>query len=132
MTILASFGILAIGVIVTALLIIGVRRFVPEPLRGHEERRGWVFAFCGVLYALVVGFVLAFALGGYQEAESDAGIEADAVTALSRGATLFDSDNRDRIGHELICYSRAVIYDEWPRLDEGGSSVVATLSLIHI
>ena len=126
MTVLASFAILVIGILITAGLILGVRRFVPKELRGREERRGWVFAFCGVLYALVVGFVLAFALEGYKSAESDAGIEADSVTALSRGATLFDSDNRDRIGHELICYSRAVIHDEWPRLDDGGESVVAT------
>lgn len=125
MTILASLGILAVGVIVTALLILGVRRFVPEPLRGHEERRGWVFAFCGVLYALVVGFVLAFALEGYQAADSEAGSEADSVTALSRSATLFDAESRDRIGHELICYARAVIYDEWPRQSDGEPSELA-------
>jgi len=124
-TVLASLAILAVGMIVTALLIIGVRRFVPESLRGHEERRGWVFAFCGVLYALVVGFVLAFALEGYQAAESEAGSEADSVTALSRAATLFDAESRDRIGHELICYSRAVIYDEWPRMSDGERSELA-------
>ena len=125
MTILASLGILALGCVVTALLIMGVRRFVPEPLRGHEERRGWVFAFCGVLYALIVAFVLAFALEGYQAADTEAGSEADSVTALSRSATLFDAESRDRIGHELICYARAVIYDEWPRLADGESSELA-------
>ena len=126
MTVLTSLAILLLGALLTAGLMFVVGRFIPQDLRGKEERRGLVFAFCGVLYALVIGVVLAFALEGYQSAESDAGIEADAVTALSRGATLFDADNRDRIGHELICYSRAVIYDEWPRLDDGGSSVVAT------
>jgi hypothetical protein len=125
-TVLASLAILTAGSVITALLILGVRRFVPPPLRGHEERRGWVFAFCGVLYALVVGFVLAFALEGYQAAESEAGSEADSVTALSRAATLFDAESRDRIGHELICYSRAVIYDEWPRLSDGERSELAT------
>ena len=126
MTILASLGILAVGCVVTALLITGVRRFVPEALRGHEERRGMVFAFCGVLYALIVAFVLAFALEGYQAAENEAGAEADSVTALSRAATLFNAESRDRIGHELICYSRAVIYDEWPRQAEGDRSELAS------
>ncbi|MGB0120580.1 MAG: hypothetical protein WBP55_06480 [Solirubrobacterales bacterium] len=126
MTILASLAILGLGLLITGLLIWVVRRFVPGELRGHEERRGWVFAFCGVLYALVVGFVLAFALEGYQAADSDAGSEADSVTALSRAATLFDAESRDRIGHELICYSRAVIYDEWPKMSGGENSELAT------
>lgn len=125
MTVLASLAILLIGILVTAILIFGVHRFIPEGLRGHEERRGMVFAFCGVLYALVVGFVLAFALEGYQGAESEAGSEASSVTALSRAATLYDAESRDRIGHELICYSRAVIYDEWPRMSDGERSELA-------
>ncbi|MDQ2700567.1 MAG: DUF4239 domain-containing protein [Actinomycetota bacterium] len=127
MTILASLGILLIGMLITALLILGIGRWVPEGLKGKEEKRGYVFSFCGVLYALVVGFVLAFALEGYQASETEAGAEADSVTALSRAATLFDAENRDRIGHELICYSRAVIYDEWPKMqDRSGSSELAT------
>jgi hypothetical protein len=126
MTLLASLAILVGGILITGALIFIVGRFVPKELRGHEERRGWVFAFCGVLYALVIGFVLAFALEGYQGAESDAGIEAESVTALSREATLFNADSRDRIGHELICYARAVIWDEWPKLSDGETSEVAT------
>jgi len=126
MTVLASLGILVLGMLITAVLIQGVRRFIPVELRGREEKRGIVFAFCGVLYALVIGFVLAFALEGYQAADSDAGSEADSVTALSRAATLFDAESRDRLGHELICYSRAVIYDEWPKQSDGESSELAT------
>lgn len=127
MTFLASLAILLVGMLITAVLIQLVRRWIPDGLKGHEEKRGYVFSFCGVLYALVVGFVLAFALEGYQAAETEAGAEADSVTALSRSATLFDAENRDRIGHELICYSRAVIYDEWPKMqDRDGPSELAT------
>jgi len=125
-TLTASLVILAIGIALTLALIGLVRRFVPVELRGHEERRGWVFAFCGVLYALVVGFVLAFALNGHQSASSQTNVEADSVTALSRTATLFDAESRDRIGHELICYARSVIEDEWPAMAEGRSSVLAS------
>ena len=125
-TVFACLAILAIGISVSALSIFLVRKLVPEHLRGSEERREPVFAFAGVLYALVIGFVLAYALDGYQTAETAAGTEADSVTALSRAATLFDAESRDRIGHELICYSRAVIDDEWPRLSNGHRSELAT------
>lgn len=125
-TILACFLILIVGCTVTGLSIFLVRKLVPEHLRGSEERREPVFAFAGVLYALVIGFVLAYALEGYQTAETAAGTEADSVSSLSRAATLFDAESRDRIGHELICYSRAVIQDEWPKLSEGRRSELAT------
>ncbi len=126
MTFAASVIILLVGIAITLALIWLVRKYVPAELRGHEERRGWVFAFCGVLYALVVGFVLAFALNGHQTAESQATAEADSVAALSRTATLFDAESRDRVGHELICYARSVIEDEWPAMEEGRSSALAS------
>lgn len=76
-TLLTCFLILLGGCAVTGISILLVRWLVPEHLRGSEERREPVFAFAGVLYALVVGFVLAYALDGYQTAETAAGTEAD-------------------------------------------------------
>mgnify|MGYP001451742253 CR=1 FL=1 len=125
-TLVACILILLVGCSVTAASIFLIRRFVPDSLKGNEERREPVFAFAGVLYALVIGFVLAYALDGYQTAETAAGTEADSVSSLSRAATLFDAESRDRLGHELICYSRAVIDDEWPKLSEGQRSELAT------
>ena len=63
-TVLTCLAILAAGCAVTALSIFLIRRFVPDELKGSEERREPVFAFAGVLYALVIGFVLAYALDG--------------------------------------------------------------------
>ena len=134
MTLLSVIAIIVAGLALTLTSILLVRTFVPRKLRGREQKRGIVFAFCGVIYALVVGFVLAFALQGYQQAESDAAIEADSVTSLSRSATLFDAESRDHIGHELICYARSVIYQEWPAMRSGNSSdltVAASDRLFH-
>lgn len=125
-TILTCIAILIAGCLVTAVSILLIRWLVPPHLRGSEERREPVFAFAGVLYALVIGFVLAYALDGYQTAETAAGTEADSVSSLSRSATLFEAENRDRLGHELICYSRAVINDEWPHMKDGERSELAT------
>ncbi len=123
---LAAFGILIAGVLITTACIYIVRHWIPDDIKGQASDSWAIFAFCGVLYALVVGFVLSFALSGYQDTNAEAGAEAHSVTGLSRAATLFDADSRDRIGHELICYSRAVIEDEWPRMSEGGRSELAT------
>jgi len=125
MTALIAIAVLVGSCLVTLGVIALVRLLVPYELRGHEERRGWVFAFCGVLYALVIGFVLAYSLNGYNAASEYATQEADAVNTLSRTATLFDAEDRDTVGHELICYARAVIYDEWPLMAQGRRSVLA-------
>jgi hypothetical protein len=125
-TLLTCLLILIAGCLITGISIFLVRKLVPKHLRGSEERREPVFAFAGVLYALVIGFVLAYALDGYQTAETAAGTEADSVSSLSRAATLFDAESRDRIGHELICYARAVVDDEWPAMQHGHRSELAT------
>jgi hypothetical protein len=124
-TALVAIAILLLGVAVTLTFIYVIGHWIPDYVKGQASDSWAIFAFCGVLYALVLGFVLAFALDGYQSARSEAGSEAHSVTALSRAATLFAADDRDRIGHELICYARAVIDDEWPRMEDGGRSEFA-------
>jgi hypothetical protein len=126
LTALTGISILVVGVLITLGCILIVRYWIPEDIKGQASDSWAIFAFCGVLYALVVGFVLSFALSGYQNTNEEAGAEAHSVTGLSRVATLFDADSRDRIGHELICYARTVIEDEWPRMADGEGSELAT------
>jgi len=126
MTALFGITILIGGVLITLGCIFIVRHWIPEDIKGQASDSWAIFAFCGVLYALMVGFVLSYALSGYQSTNSDAGAEAQSLSGLSRVATLFGADSRDQIGHELICYARAVIDDEWPRMADGEQSELAT------
>ena len=118
-TLLIGLVILVVGLAVTGLLIVLVDRFIPEDTKGVARDSWAIFAFTGVIYALVVGFVLGFALNGWQKAEESASAEADAAFALSRSITLLEAEDRDRIGHQTICYARAVIEDEWPLMAKG-------------
>ena len=102
-----------------------VRKFVPEHRRAAEERREPVFAFAGVL--LRPGdrvSVPLHALDGYQTAETAAGTEADSVSSFPRGYFLMPRAG-DRIGYELICYSRAAVDDE-SAMEHGRRSELAT------
>lgn len=126
MTALIAIAILIAGVLLTLVSIWIVGHLIPDDVKGQASDSWAIFAFCGVLYALVIGFVLAFALDSYQTTRTEAGAEAHSVTALSRAATLFGAEDRDRIGHELICYARAVIDDEWPRMADGERSEFAS------
>ena len=118
-TLLIGLVILVVGLLVSALLIFLVDRFIPEDTKGLAKDSWAIFAFSGVIYALVVGFVLGFALNVWQEAEESASKEAESAFALSRSITLLEAEDRDRIGHQTICYARAVIDDEWPLMAKG-------------
>jgi hypothetical protein len=126
MNVLIGIGILGGGALVTLACIFIVRHWIPEDIKGQASDSWAIFAFCGVLYALVVGFVLSYALSGYQDSNAEVGAEAHSLSGLSRVATLFGADSRDQIGHELICYARAVIDDEWPKMTSGERSELAT------
>jgi hypothetical protein len=86
MIVLILARVLVLGLLVTASSIVIVRRLIPHDVTGWEKNSSSVFAFAGTLYALVIGFVLAFALQGYQETSANAGDEANSVRALSRAA----------------------------------------------
>ncbi len=126
MTGLFAVIILIVGILLTLASIYAVGHWIPDDVKGKASDSWAIFAFCGVLYALVIGFVLAFALDGYQTTRTEAGSEAHSVTALSRASTLFGAEERDRVGHELICYARAVIDDEWPKMADGERSDFAS------
>jgi hypothetical protein len=74
------------------------------------------------MFAVMLAFVILFSLQSYQRAREGASIEAVAVTELNAVAGVFPSPTSDRLRGGLVCYGRAVINDEWPAMEDGGSS----------
>jgi hypothetical protein len=85
------------------------------------ERGAGVFAFLGTAFAVLLAFVVLEAFGSFNDAKAGAETEATAVVEMSRSSEFFQAD-RTRIAGRLICYTRAVIDDEWPAMKEGDRS----------
>lgn len=58
----------------------------------------------------------------YQRARDGGSTEAIAVTELHNVADVLEGHQGERLHGDLICYSRAVVGDEWPAMARGERS----------
>ena len=108
-----------VGIAVAAMLF--VRRRAPEGSYFSDgDRASGVFGVLATGFAIFAGFVIFLAFTSYDQ--SRAGGEAEALSAVVQQfetAQFLPADVRNRLGGELVCYARSVVYDEWPRMENG-------------
>jgi hypothetical protein len=80
------------------------------------------FTVTGTIFAVMVGFVFLIAFQSYASARSSARTEAGATAALFHAADAFPDPARGALQGDLICYSRAVVHDEWEAMAEDRAS----------
>jgi hypothetical protein len=76
----------------------------------------------GAGVAILTAFVLLLAFQDFLNAKRNADAEARATAEQYVLSTYFPAPGGPRLGGEVICYGRAVVFDEWPRMRQGGSS----------
>jgi hypothetical protein len=112
-----------IVVVVTALAVgamLLMRRHAPEG--GYYEdgdRAAGVFGVVATGFAVLAGFVVFLAFESYDTARSGAQAEARVVTQQFETAQFLPAAMRGRVSGELVCYARAVVHREWPRMTAG-------------
>jgi Protein of unknown function (DUF4239) len=122
--VLISVAVIVIGTELCALAMILLRNY-----RGEQHRRyhkspiaGDVLGVIGTGFTVILAFVIFTAFDSYQRARSDAGIETVAVRQLASLTTFFPQPAQSQLQGDLVCYARAVISDEWPRMAAGGDA----------
>ena len=102
-----------------------VRRRAPEGGWFTDlPRSAGTLSVIGTMFAVMLAFVILFSLQSYQHAREGASVEAVAVTELSAVAGIFGPPTSDSLRGGLVCYGRAVVYDEWPAMQHGNSSAL--------
>jgi hypothetical protein len=103
-----------------------VRRYAPAGgFFTDLDRAAGVFGVLGTSFAVLLAFVIFVAFQSYGNAKDKAGQEAVAVNELYDTMQFAPARARRQLSGETICYARAVIDDEWPRMkDEERSPVV--------
>jgi hypothetical protein len=104
---------LAMGAMVLARRLAPPGGFLGSPEPNHT---GSALAALGTGFAILTAFVLLLAFQSYNNAKSSADDEAGAVQEQSYVAGLFPSASGRVLQGELVCYSRAVVRDEWRRM----------------
>jgi hypothetical protein len=112
-------AVLAIGMAVLAValtlggFIIVRRRFDRKQLVDQHDVAGFLFAVVGVIYAVLLAFVVVIQWEQYSSDKTDADAEADAVGNLYRdGVALGQSGRALRMA--VSNYAHDVAYVEWP------------------
>ena len=115
--------VLIVTAAITAKLL--VRRRAPDGGWFTEpSRSAGTLSLIGTMFAVMLAFVILFALQSYQRARSGSSVEAIAITELDAISQVFQPPARDRLHGGLVCYARAVVEDEWPAMRNGRSSDV--------
>ena len=98
-------------------------------LRGNNEVAGFKFAVIGVLYAVLLAFVVIISWERYHDAEKALATEAGSAATLYRLAGGLDESNAATFRVNLSAYLNSVLADDWPAMVRGRSSAVTTPSL---
>ena len=93
------------------------RRLRSELLRRHNDVAGFLFSAVGVLYAVVLGFVVVVVWQKYDEAVSNVENEVDAVGNLYHVVDAYPAAIRSNIRAELRDYGNIVARIEWPAME---------------
>ena len=100
-----------------------VQRLVPPTLRQeHNDVAGFIYAVIGVLYAVLLAFVVIVVWQQFEATREAAQVEANELAAVYLLANRFPEPERVRVQELARSYARTVVEDEWPMMAEGEAS----------
>jgi hypothetical protein len=103
---------------ITSMLLL--RRRAPEGSYFTDgDRASGVFGVLAGGFAIFAGFIIFLAFSTYDQSRS--GGEAEALTVVQQFETaeFLPPAARNRLSGEIVCYGRSVVYQEWPRMQDG-------------
>jgi hypothetical protein len=114
---------LVAAVAIAAMLL--VRRTAPAGSYFEDgDRAAGVFGVLSTGFAILLGFVVFLAFSSYDTARSGAEAEAQIVAQQFQTAQLLPAAARQPLSEDLVCYARAVVYEEWPQLTAGAGAAL--------
>lgn len=110
--VLILWAVIAFGV---ALSVLAHRRRKSDETHEYQV----VLGFVGSAYGLLLGLLVVFAVGHYSDTRREAQKEASSLVALWDTLDVYPRETRDPAQHDLICYMRAIVGDDWPAMERG-------------
>jgi Protein of unknown function (DUF4239) len=122
MTLALSIVIVAVAVAIAVTAMLLVRRRAPEGSYFQDgDRASGVFGVLATGFAIFAGFVIFLAFTTYDQSRNGAETEALLVSQQFVTAQFLPPAVGSRLSGELICYARAVVHEEWPRMEAGAA-----------
>ena len=94
------------------------RRVKPPEDDKHNEVAGFIFATAGVVYAVLLAFVVIVVWEQYLTAENNVAQEAAALITVARDTSALPEPARAQVHDQLRAYAEVVIQNEWRTMNE--------------
>ena len=110
-----------------------VRRLVPyRDLADHNDVAGFMIAIVGVIYAVLLAFVVVVVWQQYNTADTNYGSEVSTAADVHAFARSLPEPDARAIQSLVHRYIHEMIDSEWPAMLTGGNSSAATLTLADL
>ena len=116
---LGALAVLALTAITTTAMLLVRRRAPAGSYFSDGDRASGVFGVLATGFSILLGFIIFLAFDSYDESRSGAESEATIVAQQVQTAQFLPDETGSQLTGQLICYARAVVGSEWPRMDEG-------------
>jgi hypothetical protein len=111
------------AVAVAATMVVLIRRHVPlDVLHGHHEVGGILFNALGIIYGILIAFLVFVVWTNYQSLKLSVATEADQLIDLARLSAGFPPQTRASIHLALRNYTDLVMDEEWAAMRDGHES----------
>lgn len=108
------------------------RRIAFEKLRINNEVAGFKFATIGVLYAVLLAFVVIIAWERFYDAEKALATEAGSAATIYGLAAGFGEDTATTLRARVSAYLTSILEDEWPLMAFGHESSKTNQALVSL
>ena len=112
--ILSSSIIVIVSIVFWILALWYVRKKIPiDVLKKNHDVAGYTFSIVGILYSVILGYIVVSVHERYNVAIETLHTEATVVADLYRDAAFFPDESRDQIRSNLRKYVHYVVNEEW-------------------
>jgi hypothetical protein len=116
--------VLFVVISITGLLI--VRKYYPhDKCKSHNDIAGFIFTTLGVIYAVILAFVVVITWQDFDKAQDVTVNEANCIAAIYRDSTSFPAEFRAELKNDLKNYVTAIVNEEWRTMIQGQRSADA-------
>jgi hypothetical protein len=78
-----------------------------------------VLGFVASAYGLLLGLLVVFAVGHYNNTRTKAEDEATSLVALDNAVAVWPHETRAPYRRDLLCYMNSIVVDDWPSMEDG-------------
>jgi Na+/proline symporter len=131
-----ALSFLIVSVITTSVALAGLRfvrkTYPAEVLKENHEVAAIIFNSFGLLYGVVVAFVVFVTWGGYDDAKKNLEMEANEADDIFHITKTFPDPARGMIQQGLMDYIASVYNDELKRMSQGDISLQSNRSMARL